>query len=166
MPTAIRLLTLAALVLVATVARADSYVMSSSDVINTKSRPIMAAEEKTYGQAVTTTTVNLIGPAATNADVSWTQETTQNFRVVNTHASNFLCVRTIARASAADSCESTCSGLGAGVITCTGSGAADGTLIPAGGILTPAITGLDCLCGEASAASTNVNTTRVARVAQ
>lgn len=140
--------------------------LSMADIANGKSRPIFASEEKTFGQAVTTSTVNAMGTAAQTADVTYLGDMVQTFRIVNTHASNFLCYRTIARAASATSCDTKCTGLGAGIITCTGSGAADGTLIPPGGVLTPSISGLDCACIEASAAATNVNATRVARLVQ
>jgi hypothetical protein len=134
---------------------------SAGDIANAAGRGVDDTEHVATGASITTTTVNMM---AAKADVTNDADVLQIFRIVNTHASQHLCVITVDRASG--TCADACAAVGAGALTCTGSGAADGTLIP-GGSTIPfpfRLKGSECLCGEASAASTTYNITRVARV--
>lgn len=134
---------------------------SAADITNARGRAVDDTEETTTGASISTTTVNAM---AAIADVTFSADVVQNFRVVNTHASQYLCLKTVDRALSTTSCSTACGALGAGVLTCTGSGAADGVLLT--GAAPPfvyAITGTECLCAEASAASTTYNIARVAR---
>lgn len=147
-------------------AQVDTFVASMGDIVNAKARATRSTEEAHYGQAVGTSTVNAIGPVATNADVSYSQEMVQSFRVVNLDTTKNVCALVVARVASSNTCEAKCSAVAGGGLTCTGSGAADGTIIPPGTSLVQAITGLDCLCLEASSASANVNTVRNSRFPQ
>lgn len=135
---------------------------SSSDIVNVRGRAAQASEVVETGASISTTTVNAM---AAVADVSFDDDITQSFRVINTHASQNLCLAVIARANAAETCSAACGAVAGGALTCTGSGAADGILLPGGSTLpfTMPVVGSDCLCAEASAASTTYNITRVAR---
>jgi hypothetical protein len=140
--------------------------LSAGDVTNARGRPVAASEEAIFGQAVTTSPVNVGGASGGSgwAEATFDSRFVQNIRVVNTHSSQAVCLRTVARASSAVTCDATCTGLGAGALTCTGSGAADGTYLAAGSPpFVTSITGEDCLCAEASASSTGVQATRVQR---
>ena len=138
--------------------------LNQGAIANAKQRPVDDTEEQHYGVALGTTTVHAIGPSATNADVTYSGYIFQNYRIVNLHASQYVCYDTVARGSAGvDSCETTCGAVAAGTLTCTGSGTADGTLILPGTVFSVSISGLECGCVEASAAATNINVTRVSR---
>lgn len=150
-------------------AQIDTYTISMADIVNVRGRPIRASEETHFGQSVGTTTVNVGGDSTGTgwAEATWAQATAQTIRVVNTHASQSICLQTIARAASATTCNTACAAVGAGALTCTGSGAADGTLLlPGSPPFTTTITGLECECAEASAASTGMNAARLSRAAQ
>jgi hypothetical protein len=150
-------------------AQVDTYTISMADIVNVRGRPIRATEETHFGQAVTTSTVNVGGDSTGTgwAEATYAQATAQQIRIVNTHASNSLCLQTIARSASTVTCNTACTAVGAGALTCTGSGAADGTLLlPGAPPFVTTITGLECECAEASAASTGMNAVRLTRSPQ
>lgn len=135
---------------------------SAADVVNAKDRPVDDTEEASTGASITTTTVNVM---AAVADVTFHEMVAQNFRIINTHGSQALCLKTVDRALSTTSCSSACGALAAGAVTCAGAGAADGIYLP-GASLIPfsySIKGTECLCAEASGAATTYQVTRVAR---
>lgn len=128
------------------------------EIINTRGRAIAATEFAATGATVGTSSANIM---AAVADVAFDADTVQNFRVVNTHASQAICVKDVARSSSAQSCNTACTSL---TLTCTGSGANDGLLVQASGPPQPIpLVGTDCLCVVGSASSSTYNVTRVAR---
>lgn len=141
---------------------------SSSDIINVRGRAIAATEEEDFDQSVGTSTLNIMGNSASGgaAEASYDADVSQMFRIVNYHASNKLCLKTVARSASTVTCNTTCTGLSAGTLTC----AAGGGVTTGGYMLTSSmppfsitIKGTECLCVEADAASTTINAMRVSR---
>jgi hypothetical protein len=160
---------LAAAVIVGSSAHAqiDAVSWSAGDITNVRQRPIRPAETADWGQAVSTTTVNAFGAAASNTDVEFDERRSQTITVVNTHATQLLCFRLVKRTSSSQTCEASAAAVAAGDMTCTGSGNADGTPIPPNyGSVTVTTTGEDCMHLEASGASTGAVAFRYSREAQ
>jgi hypothetical protein len=152
---------LLALVIVAVGVVAAQAAPSAADVTNARGRAVDDTEEATTGASITTTTVNVM---AAIADATFSVDVVQNFRIVNSHATQKLCLKTVDRAASTTSCTTVCGAVGAGALTCTGSGAADGILLTAGSPpFTYAVMGTECFCAEAEAAATTYNVSRVAR---
>lgn len=164
-----RLLTLIALAgITAATLAGDVDAQSAGQIANARQRQIIEADEAHFGQAITTTTVNAGGDSTTPPTTGWAESPfddtyVQTIRVVNTSTANYLCAIVKQRTDVTQKCTTLCTGLAAGAITCSSSGAADGALIMPGAVYSPPIGGKQCLCLEASAASTNTNATRELR---
>lgn len=112
--------------------------------------------------AINTSSVGTTPTAAFATDLSTTQQTdafVQQFTVFNTHASQSLCVKPIAWASAGANCAAKCA---AQTITCSGA-ATDGKAISAGAEWPGNFDGTACVCVVGSGASTTFQSTRVVR---
>lgn len=141
--------------------------LRSGQVIDVRGRPITATEQDDFEQSVGTgNPVSLMGNSAAGggAEASFSALVVQNFRVVNYHASQAVCLYTVARGAAATTCNSACSA--ATTKTCE----AGGGVTTSGSILTSsmppfntAVLGTDCECAKANGAGTTIQTTRVTR---
>jgi hypothetical protein len=157
-------LSLFVLVFVATRAASQTVAsVSAADVQTARSAPIRASQ---WVGAVTTS-VGTSTSALVDGDIfEGDNDDTllfQECRVTNRHATQTLCYTVIDRAtSGASGCATDCAALSAGALTCSG-GAADGDPILASSTAIVPITAAECICGEASGASTTTTAACVRR---
>lgn len=139
----------------------------SQQTIDTRGRAITASEETHFDQDATTgNPLSVMGNSASGgaAEAAFSANITQNFRIVNYHASNVACFKTVAKALSTDTCHTTCQA--ATTMTCrAGGGVTTGgtSLTVSMPPLITAVLGTDCLCVKATAASTSIETTRIMR---
>lgn len=127
----------------------------AADVTTARGAPISTADWASSGSSALGTTEAF--PFA--ADLTSDQRVvnfTQNVRVTNRHATNFVCFFPVAYSAG---CATDCP---AATRTCSG-GANDGDAIAPGASYATSLTGLDCPCVVASGASTGISVARVAR---
>lgn len=109
-----------------------------------------------------TDSVDTTPEAAFATDLTTAQQSNayvQQFTVLNTHATQNICVKPIAWTEAGASCTAKCA---AQTITCSGA-ATDGKRVGAGSEWPASFDGTSCVCVVGSAAGTTYQTTRVLR---
>lgn len=116
--------------------------------------PVRSAQFEPFTQAVGTAAVHAFDDDLAAAELAY--DFLQEVRISNRHATNGLCW---APAPLVTTCDDAC---GASTITCDET-ATDGDFIAAGTSIVMPITGMDCACIVASAASTVTTATRVKR---
>jgi hypothetical protein len=140
-------------------APAASSKASMGDIVQARARPIDSSEEAVFAQNVTNAAVVSVGgdSGAGGFPEVTDDQYMQTFRVTNLDEANIVCVRTVAKGANAK-CKDACSGA---TVTCASSSATDGTPLTAGSLpLTLPLTGLNCLCAKANAASVQTAATR------
>ncbi len=136
----------------------DIAPLSAADVTTIRSAPVRASQ-----WSVTLTSVGTTEGALVDGAIADVENIVQELRISNRHASNDLCYTVIDRVTTgATGCATDCTALADAALTCSG-GANDGDIIKAGVSLPFTITGKECLCGEASGASTTTTVARVLR---